>query len=449
LVNDLLDLAKVEAGKITIRPGRFQVQSLFSGLRGMLRPLLAQNSSINLVFEEPVDIPEVYSDEAKISQILRNFISNALKFTERGEVRVSVEKGHDETLVFSVCDTGIGIAPEDQERIFEEWTQLEGKIQKAVRGTGLGLPLSRKFARLLGGNVYVKSEVGVGSTFFAAIPINFSGATEATYVPDVKREIEPDKVPVLVVEDNQEALFIYEKYLKSTRYQVIPAKDLIEARKALRGFRPAAIILDVLLQGEHSWGLLQELKQNSSTSNIPVFVITVMENREKALALGADAFHSKPVDRLWLTQKLDEAVVTAQSRQLLIVDDDEVSRYLVRSLLGQSDFHFVEAAGGQEGLRRARELNPEIIVLDLAMPDLSGFEVLKKLKQDSRTASIPVVVHTSKVLEPAEIEQLTDAIAIISKESRSRELSIEKFSEAFKKAGIPFKARPIQEEQHV
>jgi len=449
LVNDLLDLAKVEAGKITIRPCRFQVQSLFSGLRGMLRPLLAQNSSINLVFEEPVDIPEVYSDEAKISQILRNFISNALKFTERGEVRVSVEKGHDETLVFSVCDTGIGIAPEDQERIFEEWIQLEGRLQKAVKGTGLGLPLSRRFARLLGGNVYVQSEVGIGSKFYAAIPINFSGLTEATYVPDLKREIDFDKIPVLVVEDNQEALFIYEKYLKSTRYQVIPAKDLVEARKALRGFRPAAIVLDVLLRGEHSWGLLQELKQDPSTSNIPVFVITVVENREKALALGADAFHSKPVDRLWLTQKLDEVVASAQSRQLLIVDDDEVSRYLVRTLLSQSDFRFVEAAGGQEGLRRARELKPEIIILDLSMPDLSGFEVLKKLKQDPRTASIPVVVHTSKVLEPNEIDQLTDATAIISKESRSRELSIEKFSEAFKKAGIPIKARPIQEEQHV
>ena len=449
LVNDLLDLAKVEAGKITIRPCRFQVQSLFSGLRGMLRPLLAQNSSVNLVFEEPVDIPEVYSDEAKISQILRNFISNALKFTERGEVRVSVERGHDETLIFSVCDTGIGIAPEDQDRIFEEWTQLEGKLQKAVKGTGLGLPLSRKFARLLGGNVYVKSEVGIGSKFSAAIPINFIGMTEATYVPDVKREIDSEKIPVLVVEDNQEALFIYEKYLKSTRYQVIPAKDLVEARKALRGFRPAAIILDVLLQGEHSWGLLQELKQNPSTSNIPVFVITVVENREKALALGADAFHSKPVDRLWLTQKLDEVVSNSETRQLLIVDDDEVSRYLIRTLLGNSDFRFIEAAGGQEGLRRARELKPEIIILDLSMPDLSGFEVLKRLKQDSHTANIPIVIHTSKVLEPSEIEQLTDAVAVISKESKSRELSIEKFSEAFKKAGIPFKARPIQEEQHV
>ncbi|MFZ1006415.1 MAG: ATP-binding protein, partial [Candidatus Sulfotelmatobacter sp.] len=153
LVNDLLDLAKVEAGKVTIRPSPFKVETLFAALRGMLRPLLSQNSSVSLVFEDPVDIPELYTDEAKISQVLRNFISNALKFTERGEVRVSVQTGHDNTVVFAVADTGIGIASENHERIFEEWTQVEGKLQKVAKGTGLGLPLSRKLAQLLGGNV--------------------------------------------------------------------------------------------------------------------------------------------------------------------------------------------------------------------------------------------------------------------------------------------------------
>ena len=448
LINDLLDLAKVEAGKVMIRPGRFQVASLFAGLRGMLRPLLSQNSSVNLVFEDPVDIPEVYSDEAKVSQILRNFISNALKFTERGEVRVSVTRGHDETLVFSVADSGIGIALEDQQRIFEEWTQLEGGIQKNVAGSGLGLPLSRKFARLLGGDVYVKSEVGVGSKFFAAIPINFHGTSEAIYLPDVRRELESDKLPILVVEDNQEALFIYEKYLKETKFQIMPATDLGEARKALRAFRPAAVILDVLLQGEHSWELLQELKRDPATSSIPVFVITVVENREKAIALGADAFHTKPVDRLWLTQRLGELADT-HARAVLIIDDDEVSRYVVKTILGHADFHFVEASSGREGLRRAREGKPSVIILDLSMPDMSGFEVLKKLKADSLTAGVPVIVHTSKVLATDDRALLSEAIAVISKESKSRELSQEKFAAAFHQAGLQFKAAPLREGHHV
>ena len=332
LVNDLLDLAKVEAGKESIRAASFKVDGVFAALRGMLRPLLSQNSSVNLVFEEPADLPELYTDEAKVSQILRNFISNALKFTERGEVRVSVSLGHDETVVFAVADTGIGIAEEDQERIFQEWVQVEGQKQRSVKGTGLGLPLSRKLAQLLGGDVYVRSKVGLGSTFFVAVPIRFTGETEVSYVPDVKLELESDKLPVLVVEDNREALFIYDKYLKGTRFQVVPAKDLREARRTLREMRPVAVVLDVLLKGEHSWELLQELKQSSATASIPVFVVTVVDNREKALALGADGFHAKPVDRGWLIQQLEPIAKRLSQRHVLIIDDDEISRYLIRSV---------------------------------------------------------------------------------------------------------------------
>src|SRR3984885_3503907 len=279
LVNDLLDLAKVEAGKVSIRASSFRVDGVFAALRGMLRPLLSQNSSVNLVFDEPSDLPELYTDEAKVSQILRNFISNALKFTERGEVRVSVERANEDTIIFTVTDTGIGIAPEDHDLIFQEWSQVEGQLQKKVKGTGLGLPLSRKFAQLLGGDVWLKSEVGIGSTFYASIPVQFKGETAVAFVPDVKRDLIADKTPVLVVEDNREALFIYDKYLKNTRFQVIPAANLKEARQALKDFRPGAVVLDVLLQGEHSWDLLQEIKTDPATANIPLFVVTVVDNQ--------------------------------------------------------------------------------------------------------------------------------------------------------------------------
>jgi len=447
LVNDLLDLAKVEAGKITIRPVKFDLAGLFAAMRGMLRPLLIQNSSVSLVFEEPADIPELYSDDARVSQILRNFISNALKFTERGEVRVCAERGPDDTVVFSVADTGIGIAPEDQERIFQEWTQVEGKLQKNVKGSGLGLPLSKKFAQLLGGDVYVKSKPGIGSTFYAAIPIHFKGETDVVYVPEVRRELDAHRLPVLVVEDNKEALFIYEKYLKATRFQVVPAINLKEAREALSAFRPTAIVLDVLLQGEHSWELLQELKQTPSTANIPVFVVTVVDNRDKALALGADGFHSKPVERAWLVQQLESVARRSSVRQLLVIDDDEVSRYLVKTVLGRADFEVAEANGGHEGLRLAGEAKPDLVILDLAMPDLSGFEVLNQLKQNPRTAAIPVIIHTSKALNASEREQLREATAILSKENRS--LSLEHFADAFGKAGFPIPAGPPKGAQHV
>jgi len=428
LVNDLLDLAKVEAGKVTIRPTAFTVEGLFGALRGMLRPLLLQNSSVSLVFDDPVGIPELCTDEAKVSQVLRNFISNALKFTERGEVRVSAHTGHDATVVFSVADTGIGIAPADQARIFDEWEQVEGKLQKTAKGTGLGLPLSRKLTQLLGGDVYVKSQLGVGATFFASVPIQYSGATEAVYVPDIKRELDASKLPVLVVEDNREALFIYEKYLKGTEFQVIPAQDLREARRALQEFKPIAIVLDVLLQGEHSWQLLQDLKQNPLTQAIPVLVVTVVGNENKALALGANAFNAKPIDRTWLLAQL-RSTAAGEVGSILIVDDDEISRYLVRGMLGDTGRRVMEARGGIEGLQLSREHKTDLIILDLSMPDLSGFEVLETLKSDAKTREIPVVIYTSQRLNSQERERLHEAVEIISKDPKFRDLTQARFVE--------------------
>src|SRR5206468_71626 len=177
-------------------------------------------------------------------------------FTERGEIRISVSQASNNALSFSVADTGIGIAVHDQERIFQEWAQVEGRLQKSLKGSGLGLPLSRKLAQLLGGNVFVSSTPGLGSTFVAVIPVNFVGEKEVMYVPEVNKEIDSSRIPVLVLEDNREALFIYEKYLKGSGFQVIPAASIQEAREALRSFRPVAVVLDVLLHGEHSWDLL-------------------------------------------------------------------------------------------------------------------------------------------------------------------------------------------------
>ncbi|MBD2103095.1 ATP-binding protein [Leptolyngbya sp. FACHB-261] len=306
LVNDLLDLAKVEAGKITIRPSEFEVADLFSVLRGMLRPLLSQNAAINLIFEEPSDLPALYTDESRVSQILRNFISNALKFTEQGEIRISATLGPDQMIVFAVADTGIGIEPEDQRRIFEEFTQIESPVQAKLKGTGLGLPLSRRLAELLGGTVWVKSELGVGSSFFAAIPSHYAGLAEVYYRPEILQSLDEGRATVLIVEDNRETLFLYEKYLQGSDFQIIAAATLKEARALLPRLRPAVVILDILLQGENSWGFMSELKENEATRGIPVLVATLVDNQAKALSLGADAFCIKPVERTWLLEKLQQ-----------------------------------------------------------------------------------------------------------------------------------------------
>jgi signal transduction histidine kinase/CheY-like chemotaxis protein len=297
LVNDMLDLAKVEAGKADVKPDRFGVTGLFGALRGALKPLLT-TSSVELLFDPAQHLPTLYTDEAKIAQILRNLVSNALKFTEQGEVRVSARLSDDAArIVFKVRDTGIGIAPQDHERIFEEFSQVQTRLQKKVKGTGLGLPLSRSLARLLGGDLTVESAPGQGSVFTLEIPVSVG---------------EPD--------------------------------------------------------------------------------------------------HEIPAPR-------DE-----HSKSVLLIDDDETFRYVLRQIVGNEPrYEFIEAGGGEEGLKLAREKRPDVIILDLQMPTVDGFTVLQQLGADERTSGIPVVISTSMTIDAALRSRLPDHARLISKNAISRE----------------------------
>jgi len=316
MVSDLLDLAKIEAGIVEVHPSEFTVENLFGALRGVFRPMLS-NKAVNLIFEEVGEIPALNTDEVKVTQILRNLISNALKFTERGKVSVRAAlaaEGDDVT--FYVADTGIGIAAADQPRIFEEFTQVENPLQRHSKGTGLGLPLCRSLARLLGGDVAVESELGVGSTFSATIPVRYS-----------ERERAPRA----------------------------PAK---------------------IAKGER-------LETPRSES------------------------------------------------RLLLIDDDESSRYLIKKMLDRSSWLVDEAASGEEGIRMAREARPNLILLDLKMPGLSGFETLSRLKNDPLTSETPVVIVTSRTLTSGECEDLMARVyAILSKEGLSQEGLLEAIMQA-------------------
>ncbi|WP_414573923.1 ATP-binding protein [Nostoc sp. CCY 9925] len=435
LVNDLLDLAKVEAGKIEVRPSTFEVSDLFATLRGMLRPLLVQGSSVALIVEEPNAIPPLYTDESKVAQILRNFVSNALKFTQEGEVRVTaIQTGH--TVTFSVSDTGIGIAPGDQERIFEDFVQIESPLQKQVKGTGLGLPLSRKLAELLGGSISMRSELDQGSTFTTSIPIVYPHATE---FPTLQQPapLEPNRLPILAVEDHPETLFIYEKHLQESTYQLIPTRTLAQARLVLQQVRPMAIMLDIMLEGQNGWTFLRELKGDETTRTIPVLVITIIDNEKQALALGANDFLIKPVDRLPLLNKLNTLINKNSPQKILLIDDDPAYRYLVKQLLVNTPLSILEAVNGQEGLNLAQREYPNAIVLDLEMPEIGGFDVLEQLKNNSVTQSIPVIIHSSAQLDVEVQSQLAkQSIAILSKETGSQTATIAQLQDALVKAGI-------------
>jgi signal transduction histidine kinase/CheY-like chemotaxis protein len=308
LVSDLLDLAKIESGKVEVRPAEFEIGNLFSALRGMLRPLLL-NRSLSLVFDEPEGLPTMYTDEGKLSQILRNFISNALKFTEAGEVRVSASLGRSgDTVTFSVADTGIGIAPEDQERIFDEFTQIDNPLQQRQKGTGLGLPLTRKLALLLDGFVGVRSTAGVGSTFWAEIPIRYIGEHAPARTPSSG----PASLRVLVIDDDETA-----RYTVST-FATRPGTEIFEAENGLIGIgraqteRPDVILLDLMMPGIGGHEVLQRLKSDPATASIPVIIVTSRfvndDERRQILTKAANVLYKGDLARDTVTRAIDSVL---------------------------------------------------------------------------------------------------------------------------------------------
>jgi signal transduction histidine kinase/DNA-binding response OmpR family regulator len=428
LVDDLLDLAKIEAGKIDVRPTEFSVANLFSALRGMLRPLLP-GDNLKLVFDEPPPSLELVTDEGKVSQILRNFISNAIKFTEHGEVRVYAEVCGDGRLVrFGVDDTGIGIGPEDQMRIFEEFTQVPNRLQSRVKGTGLGLPLTRRLAQLLGGDVQVESELGVGSKFTATLPIHYA---EPPKMSAGARETAVDTglAPVLFVDDDIETRFLYEKYLRNSTYQPVCVGTLREARDVMRRMRPQAIVLDILLRGEDTWRYLNELKSDASTASIPLLVLTSVDDERKGLALGANGYCLKPVSRTSLLERLD----TLTGRRVLIIDDDPASRYLIQKLLTGRRACVIEASDGRSGLVAARRSRPSLIFLDLTLPDVGGEQILDALRTDQELQSVPVAIVTSRLLSPVQRAHLESRAQAVLEKS---DLSVESTRAFFAASGI-------------
>ncbi|MDX2230003.1 MAG: ATP-binding protein [Leptolyngbyaceae cyanobacterium bins.349] len=300
LVNDLLDLAKVEAGKVEVRASWFELSELFGTLRGMLRPLIANNPAVALVFVEPTAIPPLYNDDGKVAQILRNFISNALKFTEQGEVRVSAVLQGDR-IHFNVADTGIGIAPQDQERIFEDFVQLDSHRQRQVKGTGLGLPLSRRLAELLGGSVSVRSELGQGTTFIAVLPriygtppaaddtspVGGSGRAAKVQAPSTTADrspplasasaalpAAPQQPKLLIIDDDPVAHYLLRQALPPQVVTLLVASDGAAGLTLAQTEQPQAIVLDLVMPGMGGDEVLAQLAQHPTTRMIPVMIQT-------------------------------------------------------------------------------------------------------------------------------------------------------------------------------
>jgi signal transduction histidine kinase/DNA-binding response OmpR family regulator len=431
MVNDLLDLAKVEAGKIKIRVKTFEVHELFSALKGMLKPLLADNTAVDLTFEDPVGLDPLRTDEGKVSQIVRNLISNALKFTPTGRVSVCARAVENGRVLFEVADTGIGIPPEHHETIFQEFSQIENPLQDRHRGTGLGLPLCRNLTLLLGGRLWLESTPGQGSTFFVEIPAIYvgenleSGLTESLPVPEFHR------APVLIIESNQDAATLLESYLRNSEFQPIIVGDFTQAESWIARHTPAAVMCNSS-SPQLARGFVKSIRRK--TPNTPVLLTTDIYEGPQSNEVFVLPL---PVDGDCLLRELRRLTSQTGTRRLLIADDNEVSRYIVRELLNRPWLEVSEARNGSEALDLISEFSPDAVILDLLMPDISGMEVLRRMRASSATESLPVMIYTSKTLTDDERTQLQSLGAkIVRKEEISTRLSAQPFLDWLNSAGV-------------
>jgi CheY-like chemotaxis protein len=435
MVNDLLDLAKVEAGKIRIRSKRFEVHELFSALKGMLKPLLADNNSVDLVFEDAGGILPLRTDEGKVSQILRNLISNALKFTPQGKVTVSAEAMDNRDILFTVADTGIGIAAEHHESIFKEFSQVENPLQERYRGTGLGLPLCRNLAMLLGGKIWLESELGKGSKFFVRIPAVYVGELSRPDETNMPAAPEFHRAPVLILEDDEETARRLEFYLRDTEFQAILASSVAQSEVWTARHTPVAVVADVYLGDDQSWGFISRLRER--LPELPIIVTSVPDEAQFALARGGTVFLPKPIAPEAFVQELRRLTSNVGTCQILLVDDNEVARYILRDLLSLPWLDIREASSGTEAISMLNEKLPDAIILDLLMPDISGFEILRQLRTDQATRQLPVLIYTSKVLSEAERALLDSWEArIVRKEDISTRLSAQPFFDWIRSVGL-------------
>ena len=413
LINDVLDLAKVEAGRLELDVAPFSLRSVVTETVAGLRPL-AERKRLTLTSE--VAVERLVADRGRVRQILYNLLSNAIKFTpDGGSVRVQASADEGEVRL-TVADSGIGIAPDHQAAVFEEFRQL-GDATARGEGTGLGLALTRRLVEAHGGRIELTSAPGEGSRFTAVFP----QPAEPEPIPPASEEPTAvraaDRFPgadVLVIENDPSAIRLLRAYLEADGYGVRIAADGPSGLAEARVRPPAAILLDILLPGMDGWEVLRELKADPALRDIPVIVVTVVDERGLGLALGADDYFLKPVDREALLARLGRYSFTTKVRErivrVLAVDDDPVALELVEAALRPEGFEVVRATGGRAALERASGERFDLVICDLLMPDLDGFEVVAALKADPATRDVPILILTAHPLSDAEKARLNGQI---------------------------------------
>ncbi len=440
LINDVLDLSKIEAGRMQLFLERFMVRLMLNDVVSTVQPLVKKNGNrLEVVCGE--DLGAMVADQTKTRQVLFNLLSNASKFTQSGKIRLEARrrrKAGGEWLEFRVQDTGIGMSREQIDKLFQPFSQADVTTTRKYGGTGLGLAISRSFCQMMGGNLEVESTPGQGSTFTLWLPIGDSrlerargqGAAhrdvtaeaESRRAESGKGEPSGDTV-VLVIDDDPAVRELVRRVLSKEGYQVAVAPEGEEGLLLAQTLQPTAIILDVLLPGMDGWEVLARLKKDPELAEIPVVMLTIVDDRNKGYLLGASDFLVKPTEPERLVRVLRKYQQENQAGQVLIVEDDSLTREMMKRVLEQVGWEVEEAAHGREGLERVLKSRPDLILLDLVMPEMDGFEFLGQLRQMKEGRSIPVVVVTGQDLSEADRLRLNGSVQnILKKGSDSREL---------------------------
>ena len=417
LINDVLDLSKIEAGKIELYFEDFEVRQMIDEIASTIAPLTEKNKN-KMVVHCGESVGVMHSDTTRIRQVLFNLLSNASKFTEGGEITLeatrSTVNGRDD-IVFRVADEGIGMRPEQVEKVFDAFTQADSSTTRNYGGTGLGLAITKTFCEMLHGEITCTSEPGKGSTFTVRLPADADAAAAAPEAGEISNEIigAADAPTVLVIDDDPDVRDLLSRHLDKSGYRVASAAGGDDGLKRARELRPDAITLDVLMPGTDGWAVLSALKDDAELSNIPVIMISMLDDRSLGYSLGAADYLNKPVEQGRLLSVLRKHCPARGSGHVLLVEDDPAAREMIRRMLDKEGWRSAEAENGLVGLERLAEEIPAAILLDLMMPEMDGFEFLARLRKNKAWRKIPVIVVTAKTLTAADHKRLKGSVELL------------------------------------
>jgi signal transduction histidine kinase/DNA-binding response OmpR family regulator/HAMP domain-containing protein len=430
LINDILDLSKIEAGHLEIMPERFEIGALIDGCVNTVTPMI--KGDVEVRTEGTEGSGEMYSDAARIRQILINLLSNAAKFTEAGSITVALQRLDEDRIELAVRDTGIGIPPHALDHIFEQFRQVDGSTTRKYGGTGLGLSISAHLAHMLGGDIQVDSQEDEGSTFTLTLPLQFAPEPEEPPAQDMAALMpEGGKRLILSIDDDPNVLSLIAQEIEEEGYEVIGATRAIEGIEKAKAMGPHAITLDIMMPGMDGWEAIGRLKSDPKTRDIPLIVVSIIDNQELGYRLGADEYLIKPVDKESLLRVLQR--FEGRGHEVLIADDDPVVVDLVRQLLEDDSWTVRSAANGKEALEAIAIKQPDVLLLDLMMPVMDGFETLRQLRANDETQDLPVIVITAKDLSPDEQRDLLhNTTKVIEKDGLDRERILSELRDSLK-----------------